>query len=89
MNDIVCILDLLIGHVTDWLKEEALCLNSLSGICTSDSKCCLLHSNFEDVSYLWQVHTPGGSEWSDVKESVNTLIERAFRNPNSDEWKVG
>ena len=84
MNDIFRILDLLIGHVTDWLKEEG-----LSGICTSDSKCCLLHSNFEDVSYLWQVHTPGGSEWSDVKESVNTLIERAFRNPNSDEWKTG
>ena len=89
LNGVEHTLDLLLGRAIDWLKEETLCLNSLSGICTSDSRCHLLHPTFEGKSYLWQVHTTGDSEWSDVKEFINDLIEKAFRNPKCGGCKLG
>ena len=73
----------------DWFKGETLCLDSFNGSCPSALFCNYLHPTYNGKPFIWQIHLPRTPKWQDLTESVNDLLENAFRTANSDGCRFG
>ena len=82
------------SHMTDSLKEGAICKDFLNGICLRGIINCQLEHPEYGKSYLWQFKEDSvwpfrKHGWSNVSSELNDAIEEYFSDPNYDHFSDG